>query len=152
VASVTVAYNAERALPQQIDVLLRQTFPLQEIIVVDNASTDGTVAMLAERYPQVTVLRMPENIGQAGGWAAALSYAALRKRHDWVWTFDNDTVPEVGTLETLLCGVDTLGNDVLRHCPSIEKQRRAIRRICGAKGSSNPLKNCAAGQYGLPTW
>ena len=111
-ASVTVAYNAERALPQQIDVLLRQTFPLQEIIVVDNASTDGTVAMLAERYPQVTVLRMPENIGQAGGWAAALSYAALRKRHDWVWTFDNDTVPEVGTLETLLCGVDTLGNDV----------------------------------------
>jgi GT2 family glycosyltransferase len=109
---VTVVYNAERALPQQIDVLLRQTHPLREIVVVDNASTDGTAAMLTERYPQVTVLRMPENIGQAGGWAAGLSYAALRKRYDWIWTFDNDSVPEIDTLEALLDGVDTLGSEV----------------------------------------
>jgi GT2 family glycosyltransferase len=110
VAAVTVAFDAVHQLPRQIDALLRQTHPLHEIIVVDNASTDGTSAMLAERYPQVTVLRMPENLGAAGGWAAGLSYAALDKGHDWVWTFDQDSVPDRTTLETLLAGLTELGD------------------------------------------
>jgi hypothetical protein len=33
---------------------------------------------------------MSKNLGQAGGWSVGLSYAALRKQHDWIWTFDND--------------------------------------------------------------
>jgi len=48
VGSVTLAYNAVHVLPGQIDALLQQTHSLQEIIVVDNASTDGTGAMLAK--------------------------------------------------------------------------------------------------------
>jgi len=110
VASLTVAYNAERRLPRQIEALTRQTHPLQEIVVVDKASTDGTTAMLAQRYPQVTVLQMPENIGAAGAWAAGLSYAALQKRHDWVWNFDDDSVPEADTLQNLVNGLESLGN------------------------------------------
>src|ERR1700687_103493 len=112
VASVTVAFNAEQVLPRQIDALLGQTRPLQEIIVVDSASSDGTAAVVAERYPQVTLLRMSENLGQAGGWSVGLSYAALSKRHDWIWTFDNDSVPQTDTLEALLDGVETFGSDV----------------------------------------
>jgi len=108
IASVTVAYNAARVLPRQMEALLRQTRPLQEIIVVDNASTDGTVAMLADRYPQVTVLKMPENLGAAGAWAAGLSYAALNKRHDWVWNFDDDSVPGEDSLARLLGGIGSL--------------------------------------------
>ncbi len=105
VASVTVAYNAARVLPRQIDALLRQTHPLQEIMVLDNASTDGTGEMLAERYPQVTVLKMPENLGAAGGWAAGLAHAALENGHDWVWTFDQDSVPGTDSLARLLGGI-----------------------------------------------
>jgi len=108
VASVTMAYNAAGAVSRQMDALLGQTRPLQEIIVVDNASTDGTSAVLAERYPQVTVLRMPENLGAAGAWAAGLSYAALERGHDWVWTFDQDSVPEANTLESLFGGLQEL--------------------------------------------
>src|SRR5271154_2396660 len=109
VASVTVAYNASRLLPRQLDALLRQTRPLQEIVVVDNASTDGTRDMLAENYPQVTVLKMSENLGAAGAWSAGLAYAALKKRHDWVWTFDDDSVPDADALQNLVNGVETLG-------------------------------------------
>lgn len=108
VASVTVAYNAARILPRQMDALLAQTKPLQEIVVVDNASSDGTAAMLAERYPQVTVLSMPENLGAAGAWAAGLSYAALQKHHDWVWNFDDDSVPAADSLGKLLAGIGSL--------------------------------------------
>lgn len=102
VASVTVAYNAASLLARQIEALLRQTRPLDEIIVVDNASTDGTVEMLAQRFPQVTVLRMTENLGVGGGLAAGMTYAALEKQYDWVWTFDHDSVPNDDALQVLL--------------------------------------------------
>lgn len=108
VASVTVAYNAAGVLSRQIEALLSQKHSLREIVVVDNASTDGTVAMLAERYPQVTVLRMPENLGAAGAWAAGLAYAALEKKHEWVWTFDDDSVPPPDSLAVLLDGINSL--------------------------------------------
>ncbi len=112
VASITVAYNAVKVLPRQIDALLRQSRPLREIVVVDNASTDGTAAMLAERYPQVTLLRLSENLGQAGGWSTGLSYTALSKGHDLIWTFDNDSVPGADTLEALLERFETFGSEV----------------------------------------
>jgi rhamnopyranosyl-N-acetylglucosaminyl-diphospho-decaprenol beta-1,3/1,4-galactofuranosyltransferase len=108
IASITVAYNAFEVLPRHIDALLGQIRPLQEVIVVDNASTDGTGAMIAERYPQVTLLQMKENVGAAGAWAKGLAYAALEKGHDWVWSFDDDSLPGEGVLATLLNGVGSL--------------------------------------------
>jgi len=81
VASVTTAYNGAHTLPRHLDALLEQRRPLQEIIVVDNASTDETGSLLAARYPDLTVLRMPENLGTGGALAAGLAYATDRK-HD----------------------------------------------------------------------
>jgi rhamnopyranosyl-N-acetylglucosaminyl-diphospho-decaprenol beta-1,3/1,4-galactofuranosyltransferase len=107
VASVTTAFNALRVLPRQMDALRRQSRPLQEIIVVDNGSTDGTVQMLADQYPEVTVLRMPANIGAAGAWATGLEYAALKKRHDWVCAFDDDSVPGDLALQGLMEAVES---------------------------------------------
>ena len=77
---------------------------------MDNASTDGTSALLADRYPQVKVLRMSENLGVGGGAAAGLAYAALERRHDWIWTFDADSAPNDDTLEVLLEATESLGN------------------------------------------
>src|SRR5438445_8292914 len=111
VASITIAYNGECARPQHIDALLEQRRPLEEIIVVDNASTDETCALLAARYPQVTVLRMSENLGGGGGLAAGLAYAALEKRHDWIWMFDQDSVPAPGALDVMLQGAEQLNGN-----------------------------------------
>jgi len=108
VATVTVAFNAADVLPRHLEALLSQTHPIREIIVVDNKSTDGSVALLAKQYPLVTVLQMPENLGAAGAWAAGLSYAALEKRHDWIWTFDDDSVPSPDSLVTLLGAIGSL--------------------------------------------
>ncbi|MEO6924547.1 MAG: glycosyltransferase, partial [Bryocella sp.] len=109
IASVTVAYNAAHLLPRQLDALARQTHALAEIIVVDNASTDNTLELLAHDYPHVTVLRLEENTGAAGGCAAGWKYAVGRG-HEWVWDFDNDSVPGDDALASLLRGYEMAGD------------------------------------------
>jgi GT2 family glycosyltransferase len=108
VASVTTAYNSAHEVARHVDALLAQKRPLQEIIVVDNASSDGTSALLAEHYPQVTVLRMPENLGTGGALAAGLRYAGLERKHDWIWMFDQDSMPVPGALDLMLQGSQQL--------------------------------------------
>ena len=111
IASVTVAFNAAAVLPRQMDALLWQTRPLQEIVVVDNGSTDGTGEMLAERYSQVKVLPIQQNGSPGLAMSTGMAYAALEKRHDWVWIFDADSIPEPDTLNRLLAGVATAGGE-----------------------------------------
>lgn len=110
IASVTVAYNAASQLPRQVDALLRQTRPLQEIVVVDNGSTDSTAEILSEQFPRITVLRMRKNLGVGGGLAAGITYAALEKGYDWVWTFDHDSIPNLDALQTMQDRVGSLTN------------------------------------------
>src|SRR5207248_3904175 len=102
VASVTLAHNSEQLLPRQLDALLRQSRPLEEIIVVNNGSIDGTRDLLSTRYPQVTVLDLQANVGAGAGYAAGLAYAATKKKHDWVWLLDHDSIPMAQGVEKLL--------------------------------------------------
>lgn len=107
IASVTVAYNGEGDLPRHLKGLLNQTVPLTEIIVVNNASTDGTLRLLSKEYPEVTVLDLGSNSGVGGGYAAGLAYAVNQKKYDWVWLFDQDSVPTPECLERLLATLNT---------------------------------------------
>jgi len=104
-----VAYNSAKVLPRHLDALLNQTRPLDEVVVVDNASADGTIEVVREHYPQVTLLRMAENLGSGGAWAAGLAYSALKARHNWTWGFDDDSVPCSDALELLVGGLSSLG-------------------------------------------
>ncbi len=110
VASITVAYNGEAFLGNHLDSLLGQSRPLDEVIVVNNASADGTLPLLSQRYPQVTVLNLPTNLGVGGGYAAGLESALKNKRCDWVWLFDQDSIPKEDALERLLDAVEVLGD------------------------------------------
>ena len=58
-ASVIVpSLNGAHLLPDCLDSLVSQTYPRVEVILADGASTDGTVALLDNRYPNVRVLRL----------------------------------------------------------------------------------------------
>jgi GT2 family glycosyltransferase len=92
VASVTVAYNGSSILPRQIDALKKQTRKLDEIVVVDNASSDDTLKLLAAQYPEVTVISLPQNIGVGGGYSSGLSRTV--EKHDWIWLLDGDSAPQ----------------------------------------------------------
>lgn len=102
IASVTVAYNSASVLPRHLQALEQQSRRLDEIIVVDNASTDATRRILVENFPHVTVIEMSQNTGAGGGFAEGLRYAVERRGHDWVWLFDHDSLPHPAGLKQLL--------------------------------------------------
>jgi glycosyltransferase involved in cell wall biosynthesis len=84
------AYNSERTIRDAIDCILGQDFPDIELIVSDNASTDGTWAILQEyaaRDPRVVMLRQPQNIGANGNYTAV--FRAARGRY-FKWSSSND--------------------------------------------------------------
>ena len=59
VAVVMCTYNGEKFLREQLDSIINQTYPISEIIIQDDRSTDGTVALLREyeeRHPNIHVV------------------------------------------------------------------------------------------------
>ncbi|HKZ69915.1 MAG TPA: glycosyltransferase family 2 protein [Anaerolineales bacterium] len=65
---VILNWNTRDLLVQCLEAVLRlQDEAPGEVIVVDNASTDDSVTMLADRFPQVRVIQNPANVGFAGG-------------------------------------------------------------------------------------
>jgi rhamnopyranosyl-N-acetylglucosaminyl-diphospho-decaprenol beta-1,3/1,4-galactofuranosyltransferase len=92
-------FNDADVIEQTISALLRQTRAVDEILVVDNASSDGTLDQPCLQH--ATVVRNPENTGTSGGVATGLQYA-LEHGYDWTWIFDPDGLPAPDALEKML--------------------------------------------------
>lgn len=77
--------------------------PLDALLVIDNASDDGTSEWLATcTDPRLHVLRLPENIGGAGGFEVGLRLAAKEFDPDWIILSDDDSRPTPGALQRFL--------------------------------------------------
>ncbi len=72
VSVVIPNWNGVAHLPTCLDALRAQTYPRVEIIVVDNASADGSRELLMERYPDVRVIALPRNRGFTGACNAGI--------------------------------------------------------------------------------
>ncbi len=101
ICAVVVTYNRVDLLSKSLDGLLGQTRLTDEILVIDNASTDGTTEMLASRYQNVVVHRLPRNMGASGGFSEGVR-VAYENGFDWIWLLDDDVVAEPQCLEELL--------------------------------------------------
>jgi GT2 family glycosyltransferase len=100
ICAVIVTRDRLELLMQCLEALAAQTRPPDRILVVDNASGDGTREWLAGRGG-VDVLRLEENVGGAGGFHAGLR-AAVEGGAEWAWLMDDDTIPRPDALEALL--------------------------------------------------
>ncbi|MGI5166805.1 glycosyltransferase [Spirillospora sp. CA-253888] len=101
VAAVVVTYNRRELLTESLAALGGQTRAVDRIVVVDNASGDGTADLVRASFPEVDLLELPRNVGGAGGFAAGMA-RALERGADLLWLLDDDTVPEPGALAALL--------------------------------------------------
>ena len=105
VVAVVVTFN-RRELLERLLIRLGEVEGLVEVLVVDNASTDGTGAWLASYDdPRVQARTLPENRGGAGGFHAGLAWA-MERGADLAWLMDDDGLPDRDCLDLLLAEPD----------------------------------------------
>jgi rhamnopyranosyl-N-acetylglucosaminyl-diphospho-decaprenol beta-1,3/1,4-galactofuranosyltransferase len=109
VAAVVITYQRRDMLRVTLQGLLDQQRPVDEVVVIDNASSDGSAAVLAAEFPTVTHLRMERNLGPAGALHVGLGYAH-QQGHRWGWTTSDDIVARPEALRTLLDTAERIGD------------------------------------------
>ena len=111
-AAIVVTYNRKEKLEYCLKCLLEQSYPLQKIYVVNNASTDNTELFLediSKLEERISYRTMKENLGGAGGFSEAIKWA-FDDGVDWIWGMDDDAFPQKEALENLLEERKKLGN------------------------------------------
>ncbi|MFI6130795.1 glycosyltransferase family 2 protein [Micromonospora sp. NPDC051141] len=100
-AALVVSHNRCELLRNCLSALLAQSEPLDEILVVDNNSTDGAVRMVRREFPSVTLLRSRKNLGGAGGFSLGVE-ELMKRGHRFAWLMDDDAEPRRDALAPLL--------------------------------------------------
>jgi GT2 family glycosyltransferase len=95
-------WNGERFLSTCLGSLRRQTYGDFETVLVDNGSSDGSVAFVEENFPEVRIVRLPHN----GGFTAAVNAGIGASEAEYVVLLNNDTEVEQRWLEALVRAAD----------------------------------------------
>lgn len=107
VSVVIVTYNRKNELIRCIKAVKNQTLKPDKIIVVNNASTDGTEKTVVEQFAAtVILLNLNENTGGSGGFYTGLKYAHENLKTDLYWLMDDDGYPSNNCLEMLVSESD----------------------------------------------
>lgn len=108
-------FNGGELLARALESLRAQTRET-EVVVVDNASSDGSDQMVADHFPEVKLLRLGENLG----FGAALNRAIRETEADPLILFNNDAAAEPRFIEALLDefgeGPDSVAGVLVQEC------------------------------------
>ena len=104
-AVVILNWNTEGFLRRFLPGLVASMPEGCEVIVADNASTDGSLRLMASQFPQVRVIALDRNYGFTGGYNRA--FLALEDLYEYFLLINSDIeVPPSGWLEPLLAYMD----------------------------------------------
>lgn len=106
VAAVVVSYNRLDYLKKCLSALEHQTHPLDEIIVVENGSSDGSADYVRSNHPGITLFETGANLGGAGGFAWGIELA-LDHGHSLAWLMDDDAEPHGDALAPLVRAMES---------------------------------------------
>lgn len=172
---VLVTYNRRELLREALAAVASQERQSQGVLVVDNASSDGTAEMVRSEFPTVELLRLGQNEGGAGGFHEGMRWA-YEHGADWMWLMDDDTIPRPSALRELLAAADRLRPSTMpmllaskalwrdgrmhpMNVPGADRDRMS-RVVLGAELGVMPLRSAtfvsllvhrtAVERYGLP--
>lgn len=101
IVAVVVTYNRKELLEENINALLDQQYKEFDILIIDNASTDGT-KQVVEKYEsdKLKYVNTGANLGGAGGFNFGVRQA-IEQGYKYCWLMDDDTIPTKNALESL---------------------------------------------------
>ena len=129
VAVVILNYNGEEMLGRFLPSVVGNS-PGADIIVADNASTDGSVAFVKENFPSVKIVLLDRNYGFAGGYNRALEKVAA----DYVLLLNSDVETTPGWLEPLVALLDADSSIVACQPKILDFKRKTHFEYAGAAG------------------
>ncbi len=112
VVAVVLTYDQCEDTLRALESLHQASYAPLTVVLVDNGSSDGTAEVVAERYPNVHVLRHDTNLGAATGRNTGIEFADTHLDYDFMLFMDNDCVATRGFLEPMveaLSGPDNVG-------------------------------------------
>lgn len=147
VAAIVVTYNRKYLLKECLDALLVQSYPLDKIIIVDNASSDGTFEFLSKygylKNDMIDYIQLKINTGGSGGFNIGIK-RAYEKFFDYVWLMDDDVIANQRSLEFLMLSLNVIKGDFGFLCSN----------VYGIDGQSMnlPLIDLREGNNNYPQW
>ncbi|CCZ10702.1 glycosyltransferase family 2 protein [uncultured Culturomica sp.] len=103
VAVIILNWNGRHLLGEYLPSVIRNTNPaLGRVVVADNCSTDDSLALLADGFPDVDVIRFSENYGFAGGYNRAIAQV----EEEYVVLLNSDVEVAPGWLEPMIALLD----------------------------------------------
>lgn len=113
VIAVIVTYNRKELLKECINALLNQNYENCDVLIIDNASTDGTreyINSLFEANKRLFYINTEKNLGGAGGFNFGIR-EAYKLGADYIWVMDDDCIVHKDTLEKFLKAHDSLNGE-----------------------------------------
>jgi GT2 family glycosyltransferase len=102
VAIVIVTWNKKSDVLKLLESLRRIDYDNHDIVVVDNASTDGSAAKIVTMHPEARLLVNKENLGGSGGFNTGINYVLERNAYKYIWLLDNDAEVDANALRELV--------------------------------------------------
>ena len=144
IVAVLLTHNRKELLQKGLDGLFCQTRPVDQIIIVDSLSTDGTYELLLDKgilgRSNVKYVRLLENKGPSGGFAEGIKLAQ-HESADWIWILDDDIVPDKECLSTLLLYKD------ISHCIAPNRDDKTVPFFNPAIGITSHRKKLSFNGY-----
>jgi GT2 family glycosyltransferase len=106
VCVVIVNWNGKEDTLECLDSVMELDYPRYEVIVVDNASDDGSPEAIKAEFPEVTLLVNKINLGFAGGSNVGIC-RALARGCEYIFLLNNDTVVDSSLLKELVTGAES---------------------------------------------
>ena len=125
VCAVVVTYNRKEFLRKALAALCTQTRRPDNVLVIDDHSSDGTHEMVAAEFPSVEIVRLSENCGASHGYHYS-QHKAFNEGYDWWWINDDDSTAAPDALERMLAH------------PEVSRVKAAVPRVIRPTGEDCP--------------
>ncbi len=139
VSIVILNFNTKELLQKLIPFALKTDYPAFEVVVADNASSDGSLALMQTEFPNVRCIALTNNLGYAGGYNEALKQLDT----DYWVLLNSDVEVDPGWLTPMMQTMTTNGNIAAVQPKILDFNNRQKFEYAGASGGM-------IDQYGYP--